>query len=74
MTSRYCMIGAFDQNRDTALDKCSKPCITNNFILKDSFNEKIYIVPDYYDCIVRLVKKKNISIENNKYSIRKCII
>ncbi len=58
MTSRYCMIGSFVANRNIG-EKCSMPCIKNNYVIKDSYNENHEIILDNIDCIMRIVKKYN---------------
>ncbi len=76
MTSRYCMIGAFEQNRKNYMDRCKKPCLKNDFVLIDSYGTEYKIVTDPYDCIMRIVKRTNNLLPKMKVSksIRKCII
>lgn len=75
MTSRYCLIGAFDQNRMTYKDKCLKPCLNNEFVLVDSHNAEYNIITDHFDCIMRIIKPiDKFYKEDSLNSIRKCII
>ena len=74
MTSRYCMIGAFQENRDTYKDKCQKPCIKNRYVMKDIKGCEYDIVCDPYSCIMKVLKPIDRKHENTKSNIRKCYI
>ena len=79
MSSRYCILGSFISDREK-LQKCNMPCVNNGYYLKDSFDEKYYLVCDHVDCIMKIVKKisnqkyKDINNINNVESIRNCIL
>lgn len=74
MTSRYCVIGAFEQNRDDFSNKCNKPCINNKFVIQDKYSKEYAIVTDFYDCIMKIVGKISTSSKCKNISIRKCIL
>lgn len=68
MTSRYCILSSFVADRKKG-EKCSMPCIKDEYYLIDSFNEKYDIVCNNIDCTMKIVKK----IKNNikeKYNVR----
>ena len=77
MTSRYCILGSFVANRSQG-EVCTKPCILNNFELKDSYGYSYNIVCDSNDCIMRIIKRtRNINVDDydiNIEGIRETII
>lgn len=65
MTTRFCPVKAYSKG-------CN--CTKNSYELKDNYNNVRYnVVCDNTDCVVKLVRNIS-SIENNKYSKRKCVI
>lgn len=72
MTSRYCVLGAYVANRKMA-DKCSMPCVKNNYYLKDSYNKRYDLVCNNIDCIMRIVTTRN-RFNNTSYRVRREIL
>ncbi len=76
VTSRYCVLGSYISNR-LKNTKCKYPCLKDNYYLIDSYGYKYDIICDEIDCIMRLVRKfeESVNISDDEiYSIRKCII
>ena len=63
MTSRYCILSSF--LRDKSIKKCSKPCIKDNYKLKDEYGYIYDILPDNVDCVMRIIKQIR-NIDNSK--------
>lgn len=63
MTSRYCILSSF--LRDKSIKKCSKPCIKDNYKLKDEYGYIYDILADNVDCVMRIIKKIR-NIDNSK--------
>ena len=77
MTSRYCILSSF--LRDKKFYKCSSPCTTNNYKLRDEYGYIYDIITDNIDCITKLVRTiRNIDESEicnaNISSIRKVVL
>lgn len=55
MTSRYCILGSMVDGRDE--NTCKKPCIHDNYYLKDTYDKNYEIVTNNIDCIMKIVTK-----------------
>lgn len=76
MTSRYCILGSFVENRKVG-ESCSSPCINGGYYLEDTYGEKYDIVCSNIDCVMKILKEHKIKSEgiNKKLShIRNNII
>lgn len=68
MTSRYCILGSFIENRKSNYKKCSMPCERDNYYIKDTYGYNREIICDNLDCIMRILKKiKKINIEEHNF-------
>ena len=65
MTSRYCILGSFVANRKVG-EKCSCPCLKDNYYLEDKFAQKYSIVCSNEDCIMRIVKENRLANRSEK--------
>lgn len=74
MTSRYCILGSFIENRTDINKKCSMPC-KDIYYLEDIHKARYYIICDSIDCIMKILKyRKKAELNNGKLNIRHCII
>ena len=74
MTSRYCILGSFIEEREQN-KVCSKPCMKNSYYITDKNNAKYQIICDNIDCIMRIVKqRREDKLSYNTKRIRRCII
>lgn len=58
MTSRYCILGSYIDNRKEG-SKCSMPCIKTNYYLLDSYSKKYDIICNNIDCVMKIIAKRN---------------
>ncbi len=68
MTSRYCILGSFVANRKSAKEKCSMPCLTKDYYIKDKYDKRYYIVCDNIDCVSKLISRTK-KFDNKKSNI-----
>ena len=56
MSSRYCMIGSFVEDRkEDAI--CSSPCQNGEYYIEDTYGEKYNILCNNIDCVMRIIKE-----------------
>ena len=56
MSSRYCMIGSFVEDRkEDAI--CSSPCQNGEYYIEDTYGEKYNILCNNIDCVMRVIKE-----------------
>ena len=72
MTSRYCILGAYVAGRKKQ-DKCSMPCVKDNYYLKDSYDKRYDLVCNNIDCIMKFVTTRN-RFNNTNYRVRREIL
>lgn len=72
MTSRYCILGAYVAGRKKQ-DKCSMPCVKDNYYLKDCYDKRYDLVCNNLDCIMRIVAIRN-RFNNTNYRVRREIL
>lgn len=72
MTSRYCVLGSYVENRKEC-NKCSMPCVKNNYYLLDSYNKRYDIICNNFDCIMRIIAKRN-RFKDTNLRVRKVIL
>lgn len=68
MSSRYCLLGNFLAKREDKLQKCSMPCVKDEYYLKDTYGYKYNISCDNLDCVMRILKRIR-NIDLNEYDI-----
>lgn len=75
MTSRYCILGSFVADRKIG-EKCSCPCLKDNYYLEDKFAQKYDIICSNSDCVMRILKEYRLENrnENTNSYIRNNII
>lgn len=76
MTSRYCILGSFVENRKEK-EACSSPCIEGNYYIEDTYGEKYDIVCNNIDCVMKILKKQKLQkegINKNMLHIRNNMI
>lgn len=69
MTSRYCILGSFVANREVG-QKCSGPCMKDDYYILDIYNEKYPIICNNKDCTMKILKKYKNNIKD-KYNVRR---
>ena len=73
MTSRYCIIGSFVENRKVG-SACKRSCMKESFYIEDFKNTRYDIVCDSIDCVMRIVKNDDKTNDNNFGIKRNCIL
>lgn len=62
MTSRYCMIGSFVENRKEGA-VCSMPCQKGEYYIEDTYGERYNILCNNIDCVMRVIKENKLNKE-----------
>lgn len=63
MTSRYCILGAFIENR-MENSVCSAPCtLKEEYYIEDTYGERYDIVCDNIDCVMKILKSHKLERE-----------
>lgn len=62
MTSRYCILGSFIQDRKVG-ELCSSPCTSGGYYLEDTYGEKYDIVCSNIDCVMKILKEHKLKKE-----------
>lgn len=63
MTSRYCMLGSFVEDRKEGA-VCKMPCQNGEYYIEDTYGEKYNILCNNVDCVMKVIKEKKLSRDN----------